>query len=255
MLGIFDSGLGGLTILREIHTLLPEFSTAYLGDQARLPYGTRDPETIYEWTWQGVRWLLEAQGCPLVIVACNTASACALRKIQQERLPREFSDRRVLGIIRPTVEALASQTSSGHIGVLATPATVASHAFRSELANVAPNIRVTEVAAPNLASNVERGAKTSKDVQIACSELLTQDPAIDCILLGCTHYPLIEDEFRRALSSSIRLVTQGGIVAPKLQDYLARHLEIAERIEKKRERRYYTTGDLPPDGGFSVISL
>lgn len=240
MLGIFDSGSGGLTILREIHKVLPEFSTSYVADRARMPYGPRDRETIYQWTIEGVRFLFD-QGCPLVVLACNTAAAAALRRIQQEWLPQEFPDRRVLGIIRPTVEVVARETRNGHLGVVATSATVASRAYTTELAHYAPGVVVTEVAAPSLAEHIEGGAPTVADVQRAADELMRRDPLIDCVLLGCTHYSVVSDEFRRALPASTTLVSQGGIVAPKLKDYLARHTELSSRLDQSGLRRYHTT--------------
>ncbi|MGH8248146.1 MAG: glutamate racemase [Gammaproteobacteria bacterium] len=246
VLGVFDSGLGGLTILGEIHRVLPELDTLYLGDNARAPYGDDDRDTIHRHAWEGVRFLLDA-GCPLVIVACNTAAAQALRRIQRENLPRHASDRRVLGVIRPSAEIIAGMMHGGHIGVIGTAATVAAGAYTREFEKTPRPLRVTEVAAPDIALLVESGMTDESiledAVRGALSELLARDPAVDTVLLGCTHFPWILPVFRRVFPPRIALVTQGPLVAEKLSDYLRRHPEISARLSRQKQRRYLTTGD------------
>jgi glutamate racemase len=247
MLGIFDSGFGGLTVLRAIHERLPKYSTMYLGDNARAPYGVRSHDEIFGFTLDGVRELFR-RGCPLVVLACNTASAQALRQIQQTVLPSEFPDRRVLGVIRPTAEEIAWTSPSGHLGVFATPATVASEAYVHELADIeraGTALRVTQAACPGLVDLIERGEDASPEAcaiaASAAAKLMASDPLIDSVLLGCTHYPLVEPLFRAALPPNVRVVRQGSVVAAKLADYLARHPEISARIDQSGTRTYLTT--------------
>lgn len=247
MIGIFDSGFGGLTILKPIHERLPRLSTIYLGDNARAPYGTRTHEEIFAFALEGVRELFR-RGCPLVIFACNTASAQALRQIQQTVLPAEFPDRRVLGVIRPTAEELASMSASGQVGVLATPATVKSEAYVHELKHVRPDLRVSQVACPGrFTILIEEGLDASEEANAiaasCCAELMKLDPRIDTVLLGCTHYPLVEELFRKHLPPAVTIITQGAIVADKLESYLARHPDIAARIDQSGTRQYLTTKD------------
>lgn len=234
MIGIFDSGYGGLTILNKIRQLLPEYDYLYLGDNARAPYGTRSFDVIYEYTLQAVNYLHE-QGCNLIILACNTASAKALRTIQQRDInPDEV---RVLGVIRPTVEVVPARTRTKHIGVLATPGTVASESYVIELLKQDPTLVVTQQACPMWVPLIEAGEHLSEGadyfVEKYLNELLERDPEIDTIILGCTHYPLIQDKIEAYLSLSnrhISIVSQGEIVAHSLADYLHRHPEIVERI-------------------------
>ena len=234
MIGIFDSGYGGLTILNKIRQLLPEYDYLYLGDNARAPYGTRSFDVIYEYTLQAVNYLHE-QGCNLIILACNTASAKALRTIQQRDInPDEV---RVLGVIRPTVEVVPARTRTKHIGVLATPGTVASESYVIELLKQDPTLVVTQQACPMWVPLIEAGEHLSAGadyfVEKYLTELLTRDPLIDTIILGCTHYPLIQDKIEAYLSQTnrhISIVSQGEIVAQSLADYLRRHPEIVERI-------------------------
>ena len=234
MIGIFDSGYGGLTILNKIRQLLPEYDYLYLGDNARAPYGTRSFDVIYEYTLQAVNYLHE-QGCNLIILACNTASAKALRTIQQRDInPDEV---RVLGVIRPTVEVVPARTRTKHIGVLATPGTVASESYVIELLKQDPTLVVTQQACPMWVPLIEAGEHLSEGadyfVEKYLNELLEQDPLIDTIILGCTHYPLIQDKIEAYLSQTnrhISIVSQGEIVAQSLADYLRRHPEIVERI-------------------------
>ena len=234
MIGIFDSGYGGLTILNKIRQLLPEYDYLYLGDNARAPYGTRSFDVIYEYTLQAVNYLHE-QGCNLIILACNTASAKALRTIQQRDInPDEV---RVLGVIRPTVEVVPARTRTKHIGVLATPGTVASESYVIELLKQDPTLVVTQQACPMWVPLIESGEHLGDGanyfVEKYLNELLERDPEIDTIILGCTHYPLIQDKIEAYLSQTnrhISIVSQGEIVAQSLADYLRRHPEIVERI-------------------------
>ena len=234
MIGIFDSGYGGLTILNQIRKTLPEYDYLYLGDNARAPYGTRSFDVIYEYTLQAVNYLHE-QGCNLIILACNTASAKALRTIQQRDInPDEV---RVLGVIRPTVEVVPARTRTKHIGVLATPGTVASESYVIELLKQDPTLVVTQQACPMWVPLIESGEHLGDGanyfVEKYLNELLERDPEIDTIILGCTHYPLIQNKIEAYLSQTnrhISIVSQGEIVAHSLADYLRRHPEIVERI-------------------------
>lgn len=241
MLGVFDSGFGGLTVLRAIHARLPFLSTCYFGDNARAPYGTRTEEEIFAFTLEGVRFLF-SQGCPLVILACNTASARALRRIQQEVLPKEFPDRRVLGVIRPTVEALASLPKP--VGVFATPATVASGAWTAECAHL--GFVPAQIACPGLVEVVERGQERSDDadglVQVYADQMVAACPDLQTAVLGCTHYPLLSPAFRHALPASVGLLSQGDLVAASLEDYLRRHPDMDARTEKTGAALFYTSG-------------
>lgn len=236
MIGVFDSGYGGLTILNEIRKRLPEYSYLYLGDNARTPYGTRSFDVIYEYTLQAVNYLHQ-QGCNLIILACNTASAKALRTIQQRNIdPNEL---RVLGVIRPTAEQAPLLTQTGHIGVLATPGTVASESYVIELQKQNPNLVITQQACPMWVPLIESGEHlgvgTDYFVEKYLTELLAQDPEIDTIILGCTHYPLLQTKIEAFLSKTnrkISVIAQGEIVATSLQDYLLRHSDIAEHAKE-----------------------
>lgn len=243
-IGIFDSGYGGLTILREIRQRLPEYSYLYLGDNARAPYGPRSFEVVLHFTLQAVKFLFQA-GCPLVILACNTASAKALRTIQQEHLPALAPENRVLGVIRPTVEALPSVTHTGHLGLMATQGTVASHSYSLETAKTDPNMQVVELACPLLVPLIENGEAESDGaewfVKKYTTELLQADPLIDTILLGCTHYPIIADKIRKHVPPEVTLLEQGPLVAESLADYLSRHPEIDRRLMHGSDCRYLTT--------------
>ncbi len=243
-IGVFDSGYGGLTILRELRKRLPEYDWLYLGDNARAPYGARSFEIVYEFTRQAVLTLFE-RGCRLVILACNTASAKALRTIQQEDLPRIAPDRRVLGVIRPTVEALGEITRTGHIGLLATPGTVRSHSYQLETAKLYPGMSVTEMAAPMWVPLVENGEAGNPGadyfVKKYVDALLHADPDIDTIVLGCTHYPMLLPKIRRYTPDNIRILAQGDLVAESLADYLQRHPEIESRCGKGGSVEYLTT--------------
>lgn len=244
MIGVFDSGFGGLTILRDLQKVLPEYDYLYLGDNARAPYGSRSFETIYRYTLQAVRELF-VRGCPLVILACNTASARALRSIQQDVLPFEYPDRRVLGIIRPTAEEAGNFSKTGHIGIFATAGTVSSGSYTIEINRFYPELKVTQHACPMWVPLVEYGERGTEGaqffVQKEVDSLMKEDPEIDAVLLACTHYPLLEAEIRKALPAGVRPIFQGDIVARKTVDYLKRHPEIETRLSKTGKTNFLTT--------------
>jgi len=243
-IGIFDSGYGGLTILKHLRDRLPEYDFLYLGDNARTPYGNRSFEVVYQFTSQAVRTLF-AQGCPLVILACNTASAKALRTIQQIDLPKIDPQRRVLGIIRPTVEALGSLTKTRHVGILATGGTIRSLSYPLEIKKLYPDIVVTGEACPMWVPLVENGEATSDGADYFIRQhvdaLLAKDNDIDTIVLGCTHYPLLYEKIRRYTPEHIQLVRQGDYVADSLADYLRRHGEMDAQLTRGGTTRYLTT--------------
>lgn len=244
MIGVFDSGFGGLTILRDLQKVLPQYDYLYLGDNARAPYGSRSFETIYRYTLQAVRELF-SRGCPLVILACNTASARALRSIQQQVLPFEFPDRRVLGIIRPTAEEIGRVSKTGHIGIFATAGTVSSGSYPIEINHFYPELKVTQHACPMWVPLVEYGERESDGaryfVKKEVEAVLREDPEIDTILLACTHYPLLEKAIRESTPPGVNLVFQGCIVADKTVDYLKRHPEIENRLAKNGKTSFLTT--------------
>lgn len=244
MIGVFDSGFGGLTILRELRRALPDYDFAYLGDNARAPYGTRSFETIYKYTLQAVTELF-ALGAPLVILACNTASAKALRTIQQKDLERLAPGNRVLGIVRPTAETIGNYSKSGHIGIFATPGTVSSGSYLIEIGHFFPELSVTQHACPLWVPLVENGELASEGtrffVRRDVEALFEADPAIDTVLLACTHYPLLEGLIREFLPKEVTLLSQGGIVAERTVDYLKRHPEIETRLSRGGMTRFWTT--------------
>lgn len=243
-IGIFDSGYGGLTILHEIRQLLPQYDYMYLGDNARAPYGSRSFEVVYKFTRQAVLKLFE-QGCHLVILGCNTASAKALRSIQQRVLPELCPDRRVLGIIHPTAESIGDLTTSRHIGILATEGTIRSRAYSLEVAKLFPDIKVSGQACPLWAAIVEANEADSPGadyfVKKRIDQLLRKDPEIDAIVLGCTHYPLLMSSIVKNTPTGVRIVPQGAYVANSLKDYLQRHPEMDEKCTKQGTCRYLTT--------------
>lgn len=243
-IGVFDSGYGGLTILEKIRELMPEYDYIYLGDNARTPYGTRSFEVVYEFTLQAVDKLFE-MGCPLVILACNTASAKALRTIQQVNLPIIDASRRVLGVIRPTAECIGELTESRHVGILATAGTIKSESYPLEIHKLAPDITVSGEACPLWVPLVENNEFQSEGadyfVKQYIDRLLEKDPEIDTIILGCTHYPLLLDKIRQFTPKQIRIVAQGEYVARSLRDYLNRHPEMDARCTQGGNCRFLTT--------------
>lgn len=243
-IGVFDSGYGGLTILDKIREKMPEYDYIYLGDNARTPYGTRSFEVVYNFTLQAVRKLFEL-GCPLVILACNTASAKALRSIQQIDLPQIAPWKRVLGVIRPTVECIGEMTTTRHIGVLATTGTIKSESYPLEVRKLFPDITITGEACPMWVPLVENNESLSEGadyfIRQHIERLLQNDPLIDTILLGCTHYPLLMDKIRKFTPSHIRIIAQGEYVAESLQDYLKRHPEMDNLCSQGVTCRFLTT--------------
>ena len=243
-IGVFDSGYGGLTILDKIRGLMPEYDYIYLGDSARCPYGPRSFEVVYEFTLQAVSKLFEL-GCPLVILACNTASAKALRTIQQINLPVIDATRRVLGVIRPTAECIGEITRSRHVGILATAGTIKSESYLLEIHKLSPDIVVTGEACPMWVSLVENNEYQSEGadyfVKQHINRLLDKDPMIDTIILGCTHYPLLLDKIRQFTPGHIRIIAQGEYVAESLKDYLSRHPEMNAKCTQNGSCLFYTT--------------
>lgn len=245
-IGVFDSGYGGLTILREIRQRLPQFDYIYLGDNARAPYGTRSFDVVYRFTLEAVRHLFD-RGCRLVILACNTASAKALRSIQQRDLPGIDPSRRVLGVIRPTVERLGELSRNGHIGLLATHGTVSSRSYDMEIEKLYADrpMKLTSKAAPMWVPLIENGEadKPGADyfVRKYIGELMSADPEIDTLLLGCTHFPILYPKIREAVPPGVDIVCQGHIVADSLADYLHRHPDMERQCAKGGSCRYLTT--------------
>ena len=248
-IGVFDSGYGGLTVLREIVRKLPRYDYVYLGDNARTPYGTRSFGTVYQYTLECVRHLFD-RGCRLVILACNTASAKALRNIQQLDLPTLSPDRRVLGVIRPTTEVIGHYSKTGNVGILATRGTVTSESYMVEIQKFFPELRVFQEACPMWVPLVENGeydnAGADYFVKQHLDRLLTQSPNIDTLLLACTHYPLLLDKIRQYVPAGTTILSQGGIVANSLADYLLRHPELEAQCSQHGGRTFLTT-DLTDD--------
>ncbi|MDE7159225.1 MAG: glutamate racemase [Muribaculaceae bacterium] len=243
-IGVFDSGYGGLTILREMMLRLPGYDYLYLGDNARAPYGSRSFGIVYEFTLQAVRALF-SRGCHLVILACNTASAKALRSIQQHDLPELDPQRRVLGVIRPTVEALGDVSRSRHVGVLATPGTIRSRSYEMETEKLYSGMHVSGQACPMWVPLVENGEAHSDGadyfVRKYLNEIMERDPAIDTLILGCTHYPLLLPKIRRYVPEGTNVLAQGELVAASLEDYLRRHPEIDSKCTRGGSVNYLTT--------------
>jgi glutamate racemase len=243
-IGIFDSGYGGLTILHGIRQQLPEYDYLYLGDNARAPYGPRSFDVVYEFTRQAVLRLFE-MGCHLVILGCNTASAKALRTIQQHDLPRWDAERRVLGIIRPTAEVIGSLTKSRHVGILATEGTIKSESYNLEIQKLHPDITVSGVACPFWVPLVEYNEADSPGadyfVKKRIDQIMALDPQIDAIILGCTHYPLLMPKILKYLPQGVHVVSQGEYVASSLKSYLERHQEIERKCAKNASVHYLTT--------------
>jgi len=248
-IGIFDSGYGGLTVLKEITAKLPGYDYIYLGDNARSPYGTRSFETVYAYTLECVKWFFE-QGCPLVILACNTASAKALRTIQQNDLEKIDPSKRVLGVIRPTTEIIGQYTKTGNVGILATNGTVISRSYPIEIQKFYPDIKVFQEACPMWVSLVENNEYNSPGadyfIRKNIDNLLQQSGSIDTILLACTHYPLLMEKIKKAVPDNITVLSQGEIVANGLATYLQKHPELEEKCSKNGHISFFTT-DSPED--------
>jgi glutamate racemase len=243
-IGVFDSGYGGLTILHEVRQLLPQYDYLYLGDNARAPYGSRSFDVVYEFTRQAVVKLFE-MGCHLVILGCNTASAKALRSIQQIDLPKIDPARRVLGVIRPTAECIGKLTKSRHVGIVATEGTIKSESYNLEISKLYPDIKVSGQACPLWAAIVEANEADSPGadyfVKKRLDQLMLKDPQIDAIILGCTHYPLLMNKIVKNVKSGVRVIPQGEYVASSLKDYLHRHQDIEMMCTKGGKCHYLTT--------------
>lgn len=243
-IGVFDSGYGGLTILSEIQALMPEYDYCYLGDNSRAPYGPRSFDVVYQFTRQAVESLFD-MGCNLVILACNTASAKALRTIQQNDLPHINPDKRVLGVIRPTAEIIGEITKTRHVGILGTSGTIQSKSYPIEINKLFPDIKVTGEACPMWVPLVENGEYKYEGadyfIQKSLNNILSKDPEIDTLILGCTHYPLLLDKINKFLPKGVQALPQGGYVARSLQDYLSRHPEMDNVCTKGGTTHYFTT--------------
>jgi glutamate racemase len=246
-IGIFDSGFGGLTVLKEIVKELPDYDYLYLGDNARAPYGSRSFETVYEYTLECVKHLFD-MGCHLVVLACNTASAKALRTIQQKDLPVIAPNKRVLGVIRPTTEIIGNYSKTGHVGVLGTTGTISSGSYLVEIEKFFPGIHVHQEACPMWVPLIENNEMDNEGadffIKKHVNNLVGKHSEIDAIILGCTHYPLIVDKIKKYLPPQVQLLSQGTIVAKGLKDYLHRHPEIEKNCSKNKSLEFYTT-DLP----------
>jgi glutamate racemase len=243
-IGVFDSGYGGLTVLKEITKRLPQYDYIYLGDNARAPYGNRSYETVYHYTLQCVDWLFK-QNCPLIILACNTASAKALRTIQQNDLDKKFPGKKILGVIRPTTEIIGDHSKTNHVGIMATNGTVQSQSYLIEIEKFSPDTKVVQQACSMLVPLIENNEFENEAadyfIKKYIHELLKQDDKIDTILLACTHYPLIKKRIEKFLPKDITVIAQGEIVATSLEDYLHRHSEIETQISKSKSIEFFTT--------------
>jgi glutamate racemase len=243
-IGVFDSGYGGLTVLREFVDRLPAYDYLYLGDNARAPYGTRSFDTVYRYTLQCVKWLLQ-QNCPLIILACNTASAKALRTIQQNDLQKLHPSARVLGVIRPTTEIIGKHTNTNSIGILATNGTVQSQSYLIEIDKFFPGVSIQQEACPMwvplVENNEHQGEGADYFIEKHINNILSRDKDIDTLLLACTHYPLLKDKIQKHLPVNVKLISQGEIVAESLKEYLHRHPEIEKQVSRQAKRVFYTT--------------
>ncbi len=241
-IGIFDSGFGGLNIMRGIVKVLPNYDFIYLGDTARIPYGTRSKEVIYEFTKQAVDFLFR-KNCGLIIFACNTASSDALRRIQREYLPKHYPDKKVLGVIIPAAEVANMKTKNKKIGVIATEGTVWSGAFKRELQKIDPQIKVWQNSCPLLVPIIEAGEHNSKITDILLKQYLSPLLAkkIDTLILGCTHYGILKNKIKKEIGKLITIVSEADIVAQKLKNYLERHPEINKKLKKQKRRIFYST--------------
>lgn len=245
-IGVFDSGLGGLTILKALLKELPKYNYIYLGDNARVPYGNRSPEIIYQFTKEAVEFLFK-KNCQLIIIACNTSTSTSLRKIQQEYLSKFYPEKKVLGVIRPVAEEIGDRKFE-RIGVIGTKTTVNSKAFVREITKVLPKAQVFQQACPLLVPYIEDSGRNKKILQLILEEYLTglKKKNIDSLLLACTHYEIIKKEIQAMVGSKIKVISEGKIVAEKLKDYLKRHPELEKKLEKKKQISYFFT-DLNQD--------
>ena len=243
-IGVFDSGYGGLTILSELQRRMPQYDFLYLGDNARAPYGSRSFDVVYQFTLEAVEFLF-SQGCEIIVLACNTASAKALRSIQQKDLPVHFPGKKVLGVIRPSTEIIGELTKTNHVGILATEGTVKSESYVIETHKFSPETVVVQHACPiwvPLIENNKHDTETGRsiireDIEI----LLGKDPDIDVIILACTHYPILKDYIQSIVPAHVRIIAQGPIIAEKLEDYLVRHPEIEKQCSKAGKVEFLTT--------------
>ena len=257
-IGIFDSGFGGLTVFKAIAQKLPQYDYIYLGDNARSPYGDHSFETVYQYTLECVEWLFN-QGCELVILACNTASANALKTIQQVDLPKKYPNHRVLGVIRPTAEIIGDFTKSKHVGVMGTRGTVNSGTYLTEINDFFPELKVYQQSCPMWVPLIENGEHTGSGADYFVNEyvngLMQQSADIDCVLLACTHYPLLIPKIEKSLPPGIKFLAQGDIVADSLVDYLKRHPEMEKGLAKNNQRKFYTSGDVATFDQHATIFL
>lgn len=245
-IGVFDSGFGGLTVFKSIFNMLPEYNYIYLGDNARAPYGDHSFETIYNYTLECVEWLFQ-NDCQLVILACNTASAKALRTIQQKVLPLKYPDRRVLGVIRPTAEVIGNYSRTGKIGIFGTRGTISSNSYPLEIHKFFPHVQVFQQSCPMWVPLIENKEHESDGagyfLKKYSQQLRVQSGNIDTILLGCTHYPLLKDQLLKLWNSEINIIAQGDLVASSLKNYLLRHPEITTQLSKSAGVKFFTTGN------------
>jgi glutamate racemase len=243
-IGVFDSGYGGLTILKELKHTLPQYDYIYLGDNARAPYGPRSYDTVYQYTLEAVNWFFN-QGCSLVILACNTASAKALRTIQQKDLPKIAPDKRVLGVIRPTTEILGNFSTTQQVGILGTLGTIQSDSYPIELAKFFPDLKVFQQACPLWVPLIENGEHNQPGadyfVKSYLDQLFSKSADIDTLLLACTHYPLLADKIRAFMPKGVNVVSQGAIVAKSLAKYLESHPDLAQKCSQSGQLSFYTT--------------
>ncbi len=240
-IGVFDSGLGGLTILKALIKELPQYNYIYFGDNARVPYGNRSPEIIYQFTKEAVDFLFK-KNCQLIIIACNTSTSTSLRKIQQEYLPKFYPDRKVLGVIKPAIEELEKRRFK-KIGIIGTKATIKSEAFVHEIKKILPNTKIFQQACPLLVPFIEDSGRNKKILELILEEYIgsLKKKKIDCLVLGCTHYGIIEKEIQKIVGEKVKVISEGKIVAMKLKDYLFRHPEIEVKLERKKQVTYFFT--------------
>ena len=243
-IGIFDSGYGGLTVLKSIREKLPNYDYIYLGDNARAPYGTRSFEVVYQYTLEAVKYLFSLD-CQLIVLACNTASAKALRTIQQNDLPNLFPERRVLGVLRPTTEEIGNYSKSGYVGILGTSGTVRSKSYVIEIEKFFPSVKVTQQSCPMWVPLVENNSFLEKGgqyfIEKYIDEILTKQPSIDTLILACTHYPLLKESILKYVPIGVQVVDQGSLVAEKLNDYLKRHSTLETKLSKNNDLTILTT--------------